>query len=99
MVAEQQLINAFMKLTAKVGAGALIKELVRAVDENGNPKSWTSDEIQHAISFINDKVDTFDKREAIEIVLTLIHKFNIHPQDLHISDVSAIETHSTPGLQ
>jgi hypothetical protein len=94
---EQQLINAFMKLTAKVGAGALVKELIKSVDENGNPKHWTTSEMQHAIDFINHKVDTFGKNEAQEIIQTLHHKFNIQPGEM--KDNVLTETSGVQGLQ
>jgi hypothetical protein len=84
---EQQLINAFMKLTAKVGAGNLVRELIQAVDDNGNPKEWTPNEMEQAIAFINMQVERFGKPQAAEVVSTLIRKFELSPEDL--KDISS----------
>jgi hypothetical protein len=78
---EQQLINAFMKLTAKVGAGNLVKELIQAVDHDGNPKAWSAQEMEQAIAFINMQVERFGKNEAAEVVSTLLRKFNLSIDD------------------
>jgi hypothetical protein len=92
---EQRLINAFMKLTAKAGAGEIVRDLIHHVDENGNPKVWSATEMEHAIHFINMSVENFGKSEAITVMRTLMRKFEIGPEDLQ-----ANELHSdTPGVQ
>jgi hypothetical protein len=83
---EQQLINAFMKFSAKAGAGALIRDLIREVEENGNPKSWTPAEMNHAIRFLNQHIETFGKREAAIVIRTLMRKFGVTSEDLNSSD-------------
>ena len=93
-MSEEQLINAFMKLTAKVGAGNLIRNLVREVDENGNPKKWSPSEITHAINFINTKVETFGREDALEVIHTLMRKFDVNPADLRQA-----ETVNDPGVK
>lgn len=95
---EQQLINAFMKLTAKVGAGHVVKDLIRETDTNGNPKKWTVDEIQHAIQFINQYVDQFGKQDAVGIIKVLMDKFDISTDNLN-DDTSVKEISGIHGLQ
>jgi hypothetical protein len=97
---EQQLINAFMKLTAKVGAGHLVKELIQAVDHDGNPKKWSAQEMQEAIAFINMQVERFDKDEAAEVVSTLLRKFDLPIDDFKIIHPSGDHAEShVRGLQ
>ncbi len=95
---EQQLINAFMKLTAKVGAGAFVRDLIHQVDENGNPKVWSASEMEKAIHFINHHVENFGKGEAIEVVRTLVSKFEIGLRDLEPHE-SLPDTPGVQGLQ
>jgi hypothetical protein len=77
---EQQLINALVKLLAKAGNGELIKDLVKEVDENGNPKAWTPSEIASAIDFINRKTEQFGLDDARRVIHTLTRKFNLTPE-------------------
>src|SRR5688500_4305101 len=79
---EQQLINAFMKLTAKAGAGALVRELIQQVDENRNPKDWSRSEMENAIHYINYLVENFGKQEAMVVIRTLMKKFDIETSEL-----------------
>jgi hypothetical protein len=79
---EQQLINAFMKFSAKAGAGDLIRELIQRIEENGNPKSWTALEMERAIEYLNDRVNIFGRNDAITVITTLMKKFDVHPADL-----------------
>ena len=95
---EQQLINAFMKLTAKVGAGNLVRELIQAVDNNGNPKEWTPSEMEQAIAFINMQVERFGKAEADEVVNTLFRKFNLSVDDLKSTLIHDKEHHEESGI-
>jgi hypothetical protein len=96
---EQQLINAFMKLSAKAGAGDIVRELIQQVDENGNPKLWSAREMEHAIHFINMTVENFGKAEAIKVVQSLMKKFDILPEDLNRSAVLQPDTPGAQGLQ
>lgn len=100
---EQQLINAFMKFTAKAGAGKFIKDLVREIDENGNPKSWTIREMENAIHFLHQRTEGFGKGEAILVVKTLLKKFDIDlsslPQENDPSDERTGEFSGIQGLQ
>jgi uncharacterized protein YktA (UPF0223 family) len=96
---EQQLINAFMKLTAKAGAGDLVRNLIHHVDENGNPKVWTATEMQSAIHFINAHVENFGKGEAIAVVQTLMRKFDIHTEELQSHSEPLPDTPGVQGLQ
>ncbi len=72
-----------MKLTAKAGAGHLVRELINAVDENGNPKAWNTHEMDEAVAFINMQVDRFDKGDAIKVMRSLMKKFQLSPEDIH----------------
>jgi hypothetical protein len=96
---EQELINAFMKFSAKAGAGELIKDLIRSVDENGNPKTWTTAEMQNAIRFLNQRVETFDKEQAAVIIQTLMRKFGLRSQDITMPDESFLESNEITGVQ
>ena len=93
-MAAQELINAFMKLTSKAGAGDLVRELIQAIDENGNPKDWTNEEMTQAVDFINMQVERFGKNEAIQIIHILMKKYNVSADDLPITTDDA-----TPGIQ
>jgi hypothetical protein len=96
---EQQLINAFMKLTAKAGCGDLVRDLIQQVDENGNPKMWSASEMEKAIHFINMHVENFGKAEATHIVHTLMKKFDITSNDLQNHDHFLPEATGIQGLQ
>jgi hypothetical protein len=96
---EQQLINAFMKLVAKAGAGEVIREMIQRIEENGNPKVWTANEIESATHFINHQVENFGKAEALMVVKTLIDKFDIHEQDLHSHSEVSPDSSGVQGLQ
>ncbi|HYC83776.1 MAG TPA: hypothetical protein VEB86_01085 [Chryseosolibacter sp.] len=96
---EQQLINAFMKLAAKAGAGSIIRDLLRSVDENGNPKSWTPAEMEHAINFLNEKVENFGHQDAIVVIKTLIRKFNIDAASLGVDQDEFLESDELSGVQ
>jgi hypothetical protein len=96
---EQQLINAFMKLVAKAGAGEVIREMIQRVEENGNPKVWSANEIERATHFINHQIENFGKAEALLVVKTLIDKFDIHEQDLHSHSDVVPDPSGVQGLQ
>jgi hypothetical protein len=96
---EQQLINAFMKFTAKAGAGEVIKDLIQRVDSNGNPKAWTDSEMANAISFLHNRTDNFGRPEAIHIIKTLIDKFSIDREMLESENEPMPDTPGVQGLQ
>lgn len=79
---EQQLINALIKLFAKAGGGALIKDLIQQVDENGNPKVWTETELTSAVEFIRWQTENFGSVEARSMVESLEKKFNLSAETL-----------------
>jgi hypothetical protein len=95
---EQQLINAFMKFSAKAGAGDAMRELIQRIEENGNPKSWTALEMQKAIEYLNDRVNIFSKKDAITVITTLMKKFDVHPADLPNNE-SLPEDDQLTGIQ
>ncbi len=96
---EQQLINAFMKLTARIGGGSLIRDMIHHVDENGNPKVWTAHEMENAIRFINLHIENFGKAEALGVIDTLMKKYEISQQDLHSETEPMPDTPGIQGLQ
>jgi hypothetical protein len=77
---EQQLINALMKLMSKAGGGLFIKDMIQQVDEDGNPKTWTPNELKKAIDFATWQIDNFGTSEATSIVETLLKKYNLNPE-------------------
>lgn len=94
---EQQLINAFMKLTAKVGAGDIVRSIVQNTDENGNPKTWSSKEMDQAIAFIQAKTDAFGKDDALKVIRTLMKKYQIDSQEIVPSHDEVVPDH--PGIK
>jgi|GEM_PF-3463861 len=96
---EQQLINAFTKFAAKAGAGALIRDLIRQVDENGNPKAWTAAEMHHAIEFLNQQTQAFARKQATQVARTLMKKFELKSEDLYTADDSYLESDELTGVQ
>jgi hypothetical protein len=95
---EQQLINALMKLMSKGGSGLLIKDMIQQVDEDGNPKTWTPNEIRRAIDFVTWQVDNFGTSEATSIVETLLKKYNLNPEIFASSDSNTIPRSKAQGL-
>jgi hypothetical protein len=91
---EQQLINAFMKLVAKAGGGFLIRELIQHVDDNGNPKVWTPEEIRHAVDYVTLEIETFGEPEAMMVIGSLVRKYNLNPELL---PQTVTETSSSAG--
>jgi hypothetical protein len=79
---EQQLINTFMKFTARAGAGDIIRDLIQKIEDNGNPKSWTPQEMESAIDYLEHRVSTFSKDDALNVIRSLTRKYYISPADL-----------------
>lgn len=96
---EHQLINAFMKLLAKAGSGPLIKDLIKEVDENGNPKIWSPSEIEKAIRYVNWQIENFGTAEASAVVETLFKKYNLRPEQFSTDYKPVIEPTNVQGLQ
>ena len=96
---EQQLINAFMKLTAKAGAGEIVRQLIVQVDENGNPKSWSPAEMQQAIDFLNSKVNSFNRNDAIQVIHSLMRKYDLTSENIGTTAVGSPETDELSGVQ
>ena len=95
---DQPLINALIKLIAKAGGGSLIKDLIRQVDENGNPKVWTTSEIVRATEFVEWQIQNFGTAEATAMIESLLRKYNIDPDDLRLSDESLESSPDVRGL-
>jgi len=93
---EQELINAFMKLTAKAGAGELVKQIVWHVEQNGNPRVWSPQEVRSAVVFIHHIVKNFSKDDALVIIHKLMHQYEIKPADL---EGGLMDQESARGLQ
>jgi hypothetical protein len=96
---EQQLINAFMKLMSKAGGGSLIKDLIRQVDENGNPKVWTVSEIEAATQYVSQQTENFGAPEAEVIIENLIRKYNLQPERFIAKKETVTEASGVQGLQ
>jgi hypothetical protein len=95
---EQQLINALMKLMSKAGGGLLIKDMIQQIDEDGNPKTWTTHEIQRAIDFVTWQTDNFGTAEATSIIETLFKKYKLNPQIFTPADADSIQINKAQGL-
>jgi hypothetical protein len=96
---EQQLVNALMKLFAKAGGGSLIRDMIRMVDENGNPKVWTRSETEAAIQYVTWQTENFGTAEAAAMVENLMKKFNLNLQDFDLSKDTLTDKDSLPGVQ
>ena len=96
---EQLLINALVKLTAKIGGGEIIRDMVREVDVNGNPKVWTVSEMEHALHFINDRIEFFDKQQALKVIDILMNKYEIGKDHLDATPESLPDNIGVQGLQ
>lgn len=92
-----QLINAFMKLISKAGGGNLIRDLIQKVDTNGNPKAWTYTETTEAVHYVNRQIENFDQEDALQVIRTLLRKYDIHPDQLSSSIGS--DTEQLPNVQ
>src|SRR5688500_12810763 len=96
---EQQLINALIKLLAKTGSGSLIKDLIREVDENRNPKVWTPSEIEKAIRYITLQTENFGAAEATVIIETLMQKYNLRAENFLAANEALPGATGIQGLQ
>jgi hypothetical protein len=95
---EQQLINAFMKLISKAGGGSLIKDLILQVDENGNPKVWTSSELEKAVTYVYWQTENFGTAEATVMVESLLKKYNLRPENF-LHEPATVSSNDNPGVQ
>jgi hypothetical protein len=95
---EQQLINSFMKFSAKAGAGDFIRELIQRIEDNGNPKSWTPAEMQRAIEYLEDQVNIFSREDALKVINTLARKYNITSIDI-TPEGQLHDPEDLPGVQ
>ena len=95
---EQQLINSFMKFSAKAGAGDFIRELIQRIEDNGNPKSWTPEEMQRAIVYLEDKVNIFSREDALKVINALAKKYNITSIEI-TPEEHIIDPHDLSGVQ
>jgi hypothetical protein len=96
---EQQLINALMKLFAKAGGGSIIKDLIRQVDENANPKDWTPEEIEKAVAYIEWQLSNFGTAEASAMIESLLKKYKLKPTDFKQETETLAESGGVQGLQ
>lgn len=74
---EQQLINNLLKLITLAGGSALVHDLVKEGDEEGNPKSWNNMEVEKAVEYIRRQVNNFSTSDAIIIVENLVREYNL----------------------
>jgi hypothetical protein len=96
---EQQFINALLKLIAKAGGGALVRDLIRQVDQDGNPKTWTVSEIEEATAFIQWQTENFGTAEAAAIVESLVRKYKLDLDSFKSEDSSLEASPDVRGLQ
>jgi hypothetical protein len=78
---DQQLINVLIKLFSKAGGGSLISDMIREIEENGNPKVWTNTEMEAAVRYLERQTEYFGTSEAIIMVQSLLKKYNLRIED------------------
>ena len=79
---EQQLINQLLELICKGGGSALVKDLLRETDQDGNLKNWTVEEIENASNYLTWINKNFGAADATVIVNNLIRQYNINVSQL-----------------
>jgi hypothetical protein len=79
---EQLLINQLIKLLCKGGGRSLINELLRETDEDGDTKSWTSEEIENATNYLTWVNKNFGAADATTIISNLVKEYNINASQL-----------------
>jgi hypothetical protein len=77
---EQQVINTLLALIVRAGGGSLIRDLIRQVDENGNPAAWTDAELEHALTYLQWQNENFGAAEATAIAGILIREYHLDPK-------------------
>lgn len=79
---EQLLINQLITLISKAGGSSLIKDLIYETDQDGNAKTWTEDEIENAINYLQNINRYFGEGDARIIIENLSKEYNIaKPQE------------------
>jgi hypothetical protein len=95
---DQQLINALMKLFAKAGGGSMIRDMIRQVEENGNPKVWTDSEMEAAVRYLEHQIEHFGTSDAIIMVQSLLKKYNLRIEDFQSDIDAAAEKDALPNV-
>jgi hypothetical protein len=95
---DQQLINVLVKLFSKAGGGGLIRDLIRQVDENGNPKVWTESEMEAAVKYLEHQVANFGTSDAMIIIQSLLKKYNLRIEDFQGSIDEKSEKDALPDV-
>lgn len=85
---EQQLINCLIGFIRKSGGEPFIKNLLSEVDQDGNDRVWTEDEIINAINHLNWVNDFFGKSDATVIISNLFQQYRIDVEDLSLKPLS-----------
>lgn len=95
---DQQLINALIKLFSKAGGGGLIRDMIRQVEENGNPKVWTEKEMEAAVRYLEQQTETFGASDAIIMVQSLLKKYNLRIEDFQTIAEEPSENDALPQV-
>ncbi len=75
---EQILINQLITLICKAGGRSLIQDLIYETDRDGNEKNWTEDEIENAITYLQNINRYFGEGDAASIVENLSKEYNLN---------------------
>lgn len=79
---EQLLINQLITLISKAGGSSLIKDLIYETDQDGSAKTWTEDEIENAINYLQNINRYFGEGDARIIIENLSKEYNLaKPQE------------------
>jgi hypothetical protein len=79
---EQQLINELIRMIAKMGGASLVKDLIEQVDHDGDPKSWTPEEIVNAYDYVKWQNTYFGEGDVTAIIGQLSEKYNLDADTL-----------------
>jgi hypothetical protein len=79
---EQLVINQLIQLLCKAGSAALIKDLLRETNVDGNTRHWTVEEIENANTYLNNLNMFFGKGDALVIIQNLMKEYHLTTEDL-----------------
>jgi hypothetical protein len=84
---EQLVINQLITLLCKSGSRALINDLLRETDIDGDTRHWTAEEIENTNTYLNNLNMFFGKGDAIVIAKNLIRDYQLTSQDVGLKEM------------
>lgn len=79
---EQSLINELILMIAKMGGNAVMKDLIEQVDTDGDPKTWTAEEIARAVDYVKWQNSYFARADAMAVIDRLMANYKISGDDV-----------------